>query len=34
VYSKYLVPVTNLVHQKSRRDIVEMADAFKLKKKE
>ena len=33
-YTKYLVPVTNLVHQKSRRDIVEMADAFKLKKKE
>lgn len=32
VYSKYLVPVTNLVHQKSRRAIVEMADAFKLKK--
>jgi predicted ArsR family transcriptional regulator len=34
VYSKYLVPVTNLVHQKSRRDIVELADAFKLKKDE
>ena len=34
VYSKYLVPVTNLVHQKSRRDIVEMTDAFKLKKEE
>ena len=33
-YSKYLVPVTNLVHQKSRRDITEMADAFKLKKNE
>lgn len=33
-YSKYLVPVTNLVHQKSRRDITEMAEAFKLKKKE
>jgi hypothetical protein len=33
-YSKYLVPVTNLVHQKSRRDITELADAFKLKKKE
>jgi hypothetical protein len=34
VYSKYLVPVTNLVHQKSPRDIVELADAFKLKKEE
>ena len=34
VYTKYLVPVTNLVHQKSRRDIVELGDAFKLKKDE
>lgn len=34
MYAKYLVPVTNLVHQKSKRDITEMADAFKLKKKE
>lgn len=33
-YSKYLVPVTNLLHQKSRRDLAEMADAFRLKKKE
>lgn len=33
-YSKYLVPVTNLIHQKPRRDIEEMADAFRLKKKE
>ncbi len=33
-YSKYLVPVTNLIHQKPRRDLAEMADAFRLKKKE
>lgn len=32
-YTKYIVPVTNLVHQRSRCNIVEMADAFKLKKK-
>jgi hypothetical protein len=30
-YAKYLVPVTNLIHQKPRRDIFEMADAFRLK---
>ena len=34
MYSKYLVPLTNLVHQRSRRDLVELADAFNLKKKE
>jgi DNA-binding IclR family transcriptional regulator len=33
-YSRYLVPVTNLIHQKPRRVIQEFADAFKLKKEE
>jgi hypothetical protein len=32
VYAKYLVPVTNLVHNKSRRNIQGLADAFKFKK--
>lgn len=32
VYTKYLIPVTNLVHKKSRRSIEDLAQAFKLKK--
>jgi hypothetical protein len=32
VYAKYLVPVTNLVHKKSRRNIEDFAEAFKFKK--
>lgn len=31
-YAKYLVPVTALVHQKSRRNIEGFADAFKFTK--
>ena len=31
-YAKYLIPVTNLVHKKSRRTIEDLAKAFKLKK--
>ncbi len=31
-YAKYLVPVTDLVHKKSRRNIQGLADAFKFKK--
>lgn len=30
VYSHYLVPVTNLIHMKSRRSIEGFADAFKF----
>ena len=33
-YTKYLVPITNLVHKKSRRNIESVAEAFKLKKEE
>jgi hypothetical protein len=32
VYAKYLVPMTNLVHNKSRRDIESLAEAFKFKR--
>lgn len=32
VYAKYLVPVTNLVHNKSRRHIESLAEAFKFKR--
>jgi hypothetical protein len=32
VYAKYLVPVTDLVHKKSRRNIEGLAEAFKFKK--
>jgi hypothetical protein len=32
VYAKYLVPVTNLVHKKSRRNLEGFAEAFKFKK--
>ena len=34
VYAKHLVPVTNLVHSKSKSRIREFADAFKLRKEE
>lgn len=32
VYAKCVVPITTLVHQKSKRNIKSFADAFKLKK--
>ena len=32
VYAKYLVPVTEIVHKKSRRNIEGLAQAFKFKK--
>jgi hypothetical protein len=32
-YAKYLVPVTNLVHKKSRRNIESLSQAFDLKRK-
>ena len=31
-YSKYLVPVTNLIHSKPQTKIQQFADAFKLRK--
>ncbi|MGH8524492.1 MAG: MarR family transcriptional regulator [Gammaproteobacteria bacterium] len=31
LYSRYLIPVTNLIHGKSRTRVQEFADAFKLK---
>jgi len=31
-YSKYLVPVTNLIHSKPQSRVQQFADAFKLKK--
>jgi hypothetical protein len=34
VYSKHLVPVTNLVHSKPRTRVREFADAFNLRKDE
>jgi|ERR1051325_5112386 DNA-binding IclR family transcriptional regulator len=34
IYSKHLVPVTNLIHSKPRTRIQEFADAFKLRKDE
>jgi len=33
VYTKYLIPVTEIVHKKSRRNIEGLAQAFKFKKK-
>lgn len=33
-FSKYLVPVTNLIHSKPTSRVQEFADAFKLKKEE
>jgi hypothetical protein len=32
IYSKHLVPVTNLIHSKPRTRVSEFADAFKLRK--
>ena len=32
IYAKYIVPVTDLVHRKSRRNIVGLAEAFRFKK--
>lgn len=34
VYTKYLVPVTNLVHKKSLRNIESFSDAFKIRDEE
>lgn len=34
IYSRHLVPVTNLIHNKPRTRIQEFADAFKLGKEE
>ncbi len=33
-YSKYLVPVTNLIHSKPQTKVQQFADAFKLRKSE
>jgi hypothetical protein len=33
-YSKYLVPVTNLIHSKPETKVQKFADAFKFRKKE
>lgn len=33
VYSKYLVPVTNLIHDKPQTRVQQFADAFKLRKR-
>jgi hypothetical protein len=33
-YAKYLVPVTDLVHRKSRRSLTGFADAFKFSKED
>ena len=33
IYSKYLVPVTNLIHSKPETKVQQFADAFKLRKK-
>ena len=33
VYSKYLVPVTNLIHSKPQTKVQQFADAFKLRKR-
>jgi hypothetical protein len=32
VYSKYLVPVTNLIHSKPKTNVQKFADAFRLRK--
>jgi hypothetical protein len=32
IYSKHLVPVTNLIHSKPKTRVQEFADAFKLRK--
>lgn len=33
-YSKYLIPVTNLIHSKPQSKVQQFADAFRLRKKE
>lgn len=33
-YAKLIVPVTNLIHEKSKKRVQEFADAFKLRKDE
>jgi hypothetical protein len=33
-YSKYLIPVTNLIHSKPQSRVQQFADAFRLRKKE
>jgi hypothetical protein len=32
IYSKYLVPVTNLIHSRSKNRIQKFADAFRIRK--
>lgn len=34
VHSKYLIPVTNLIHSKPQTKVQQFADAFKFRKKE
>lgn len=34
IYAKHIVPVTNLIHSKSKPRVQEFADAFKLRKKD
>lgn len=34
VYAKYLIPITNFIHQKPSQGLRDFADAFKLKKDE
>jgi len=34
VYSKYLIPVTNLIHSKPQNKVQKFADAFRFRKKE
>jgi hypothetical protein len=33
-YSKYLIPVTNLIHSKPQTRVQQFAEAFKLRKQE
>ena len=33
IYSKFLIPVTNLIHAKSENKVQQFADAFKLRKR-
>lgn len=34
IYSKYLIPITNLIHSKPQTKVQQFADAFKFRKKE
>jgi predicted DNA-binding transcriptional regulator len=34
IYAKQIVPITNLIHSKSKKRVQEFADAFKLRKDE